>query len=96
MGRRHVKGKIFGAREVLKVWRRKGVKQMNDKSSLLIEILPYEKLCGGNTRHQTRARKGPPHSDRTRVPLDRYVATELEPKLGRYEATERPFCSVAM
>ncbi|KAF3594736.1 hypothetical protein DY000_02021463 [Brassica cretica] len=49
-------------------------------------LLPYEKLCGGNTRHQTRARKGSLRSDRTRVPLGRYVATELEPKLGRYVA----------
>ncbi|KAF3540952.1 hypothetical protein F2Q69_00022939 [Brassica cretica] len=28
-------------------------------------------------------------SDRTRVPLIRYIATELEPKLGRFVATER-------
>ncbi|KAF3585093.1 hypothetical protein F2Q69_00028915 [Brassica cretica] len=51
-------------------------------------ILPYEKLCEGNTRHRTRARKGSLHSDRTRVPLGRYVASELEPKLGRYVVTE--------
>ncbi|KAF2573328.1 hypothetical protein F2Q70_00003099 [Brassica cretica] len=53
-----------------------------------VGILPYKKLCGGNTRHRTRARKGSLRSDRTRDPLDRYVATELEPKLGRYVATE--------
>ncbi|WZZ49274.1 hypothetical protein YC2023_049381 [Brassica napus] len=41
------------------------------------EILPYKKLFGGNTRHRTRARKGSLHSDRTRVPLGRYVTTEL-------------------
>ncbi|KAF3503689.1 hypothetical protein F2Q69_00042611 [Brassica cretica] len=52
-------------------------------------------LCGGSTRHQTRARKGSLRSDRTRVPLGRNVATKLEPKLGRYVATERPFCLVA-
>ncbi|KAF3610370.1 hypothetical protein DY000_02048261 [Brassica cretica] len=34
-------------------------------------------------------------SDRTSVPLSSYVATELEPKLGRYVATERLFRSVA-
>ncbi|KAF3564813.1 hypothetical protein DY000_02013598 [Brassica cretica] len=34
-------------------------------------------------------------SDRAPVPLGRYVATELEPKLGRYVAIERPFRSVA-
>ncbi|KAF3532803.1 hypothetical protein DY000_02039426 [Brassica cretica] len=32
-----------------------------------------------NTRHQTRARKRSPRNDQTRVPLGRYVATELEP-----------------
>ncbi|KAF3517621.1 hypothetical protein DY000_02060869 [Brassica cretica] len=56
-------------------------------------MLPYEKLCGGNTRHWTRARKGSLRSDQTRVPLDRYLATELEPKPGRYVATERLFRS---
>ncbi|KAF2560088.1 hypothetical protein F2Q68_00015807 [Brassica cretica] len=34
-------------------------------------------------------------SDRARARLGCYVATELEPKLGRYVATERPFRSVA-
>ncbi|KAF3535968.1 hypothetical protein F2Q69_00024354 [Brassica cretica] len=34
-------------------------------------------------------------SDRASVPLGRYVATDLEPKLGRYVATERPFRSIA-
>ncbi|KAF2621035.1 hypothetical protein F2Q68_00038728 [Brassica cretica] len=58
-------------------------------------ILPYEKLCGGNTRHRTRAPKGSLRSDQTRVPLGRYVVTNLEPKLGRYVATERSFRSVA-
>ncbi|KAF3511990.1 hypothetical protein F2Q69_00007280 [Brassica cretica] len=61
----------------------------------LSEIFLYEKLCGGNASHRTRARKGSLRSDRTRVPLGHYVATELEPKLGRYVATERPFRSVA-
>ncbi|KAF3522709.1 hypothetical protein F2Q69_00048048 [Brassica cretica] len=51
-------------------------------------ILLYEKLCGGNANHRTRARKGSLRSDRTRAPLGRYIATELEPKLGRYVATE--------
>ncbi|KAF2608802.1 hypothetical protein F2Q68_00044176 [Brassica cretica] len=60
---------------------------MNDKSSLLIEILPYEKLCGGNTRHRTRARKGSLHSDRTRVPLGLYVANE---RSFRSVGTQRP------
>ncbi|KAF3535132.1 hypothetical protein F2Q69_00018196 [Brassica cretica] len=32
--------------------------------------------------------KGSLRSDRTRVPLGRYVATELEPKFGRYVVTE--------
>ncbi|KAF3504074.1 hypothetical protein F2Q69_00042375 [Brassica cretica] len=58
-------------------------------------ILLYEKLCGGNTSHRTRARKGSLRSDRTRVPLGRCIAIELEPKIGRYVATERPFRSVA-
>ncbi|KAF2602141.1 hypothetical protein F2Q70_00026062 [Brassica cretica] len=65
---------------------------MNDKSSLLIEILLYEKLCGGNASHRTRARKGSLRRNRTHFPLGcciatalgRYVATELEHKLGRY------------
>ncbi|KAF2575544.1 hypothetical protein F2Q70_00002901 [Brassica cretica] len=52
-------------------------------------------LCGGNTRHRTRAQKRSLRSDRTFVPLGRFVATELEPKLGRYVATERSFRSVA-
>ncbi|KAF2611959.1 hypothetical protein F2Q70_00012228 [Brassica cretica] len=52
-------------------------------------------LCGRNTRHRTRARKGSLRSDRTRVPLGRYVTTELEPKLGGYVAAERLFRSVA-
>ncbi|KAL0749524.1 hypothetical protein Bca101_031527 [Brassica carinata] len=34
-------------------------------------------------------------SDRASVPLGRYVATELEPRVGRYVATERPFRSFA-
>ncbi|KAF3535265.1 hypothetical protein F2Q69_00019780 [Brassica cretica] len=34
-------------------------------------------------------------SDRALVPLGRYVPTELEPKLGRYLATERSSRSVA-
>ncbi|KAF3557480.1 hypothetical protein F2Q69_00014815 [Brassica cretica] len=55
----------------------------------------YEKLYGGNASHQTKARKGSLRSDRTRVPLRRYVASELEPRLSRYIATERPFRSVA-
>ncbi|KAF3539293.1 hypothetical protein F2Q69_00021741 [Brassica cretica] len=63
------------------------------------KILPYEKLFGGNTRHRTRARKGSLRSDRTRVPLGRYVATissqarslcsdQAFVPLGRYIATE--------
>ncbi|KAF2542575.1 hypothetical protein F2Q68_00032743 [Brassica cretica] len=34
-------------------------------------------------------------SDLAFVPHGRYVATELEPKLGRYVATEHPFRSIA-
>ncbi|KAF3521509.1 hypothetical protein F2Q69_00047476 [Brassica cretica] len=45
------------------------------------------KLCGGNARHRTGARKRSQRDDRTRVPLGLYVATELDPKLGRYVAT---------
>ncbi|KAF3531000.1 hypothetical protein DY000_02040975 [Brassica cretica] len=45
--------------------------------------------CGGNTRHRTRDQKGSLRSDRTRVPLGRYVVTKSKPKLGRYVATER-------
>ncbi|KAF3591458.1 hypothetical protein DY000_02021496 [Brassica cretica] len=52
------------------------------------EVVKSAVLCGGNTRHRTRTRKRSHCSDRTRVPLGRYVATELEPKLGRYVATE--------
>ncbi|KAG5374399.1 hypothetical protein IGI04_042276 [Brassica rapa subsp. trilocularis] len=35
-------------------------------------------------------------SDRAIVPLGRYVATELKPRLGRYVATERSSCLVAI
>uniref|UniRef100_A0A0D3BTI8 Uncharacterized protein n=1 Tax=Brassica oleracea var. oleracea TaxID=109376 RepID=A0A0D3BTI8_BRAOL len=35
------------------------------------------KLCGGNTRPQTRAQKRSLRNDQTRVPLGRNVATEL-------------------
>ncbi|KAG5378150.1 hypothetical protein IGI04_025992 [Brassica rapa subsp. trilocularis] len=34
-------------------------------------------------------------SDRTSDPIGRYIATKLEPKLGRYVATEQSFLSVA-
>ncbi|KAF3512825.1 hypothetical protein F2Q69_00007252 [Brassica cretica] len=44
-----------------------------------------DELCRGNASHRTRAQKGSLRSDRTRAPLGRYVATELEPKLGRLE-----------
>ncbi|KAF2591727.1 hypothetical protein F2Q70_00038583 [Brassica cretica] len=70
MGRRHVKNKRFGAREVLK-------------------ILLYEKHCGRNASHRTRARRGSLRSNRTHVPLGRYVETELKPKLDRYIAIAR-------
>uniref|UniRef100_A0A0D3BRT3 Uncharacterized protein n=1 Tax=Brassica oleracea var. oleracea TaxID=109376 RepID=A0A0D3BRT3_BRAOL len=40
-----------------------------------------------------RARKGSLRSDRTRVPLGRYVATEFKPRLDRYAAAECPFRS---
>ncbi|KAF2531558.1 hypothetical protein F2Q70_00030313 [Brassica cretica] len=59
------------------------------------KILLYEKLCGGNASHRTRARKGLLRSDQTRAPLGRYIVTEFEPRLNRYVATERPFRSVA-
>uniref|UniRef100_A0A0D2ZQR2 Uncharacterized protein n=1 Tax=Brassica oleracea var. oleracea TaxID=109376 RepID=A0A0D2ZQR2_BRAOL len=42
-----------------------------------------------------RAQKGSLRSDRTCAPLGRYVATEFEPRLSRYVATERHFRSVA-
>ncbi|KAF2620313.1 hypothetical protein F2Q68_00039474 [Brassica cretica] len=37
---------------------------------------------------RVRAKAQSLHSDRTPIPLGRYVATELEPELGRYVATE--------
>ncbi|KAF2551670.1 hypothetical protein F2Q68_00034234 [Brassica cretica] len=55
----------------------------------------FRNFWGGNASHRTRARKGSLRSNRTRVPLGRCIATELEPKLRRYVATERPFRSVA-
>ncbi|KAF3521943.1 hypothetical protein F2Q69_00046035 [Brassica cretica] len=61
---------------------------MNDKSSLLIEILLYEKLCRRNANHRTRAREGSLRSDQTRAPLCRYVATEFDPKLSRYPSDQ--------
>ncbi|KAF3539527.1 hypothetical protein F2Q69_00019711 [Brassica cretica] len=36
---------------------------------------------------RVRAKAQSLHSDRTSIPLGRYVATKLEPKLGRYVAT---------
>ncbi|KAF2591246.1 hypothetical protein F2Q70_00038823 [Brassica cretica] len=74
---------------------RRRKRELSSTNTFSKYILSYEKLCGGNTRHQTRARKRSLRSDRTRVPLGRYVATELEPKLGRYVATERSFRSLA-
>uniref|UniRef100_A0A0D3CG23 Uncharacterized protein n=1 Tax=Brassica oleracea var. oleracea TaxID=109376 RepID=A0A0D3CG23_BRAOL len=52
-----------------------------------VGILSYEKLCGGNTRHRTRARKRSLRNDRTRVPFGRYIATEHP---FRSVATQRP------
>ncbi|KAF2551321.1 hypothetical protein F2Q68_00034363 [Brassica cretica] len=61
----------------------------------------YEKaLRKKESRRPTKARNRSLHSDQTSkarslrsdraiVPLGRYVATELKPKLGRYVATER-------
>ncbi|KAF2531192.1 hypothetical protein F2Q70_00031502 [Brassica cretica] len=37
---------------------------------------------------RVRAKAQSLHSNQTTIPLGRYVATELEPKFGRYEATE--------
>ncbi|KAF2559768.1 hypothetical protein F2Q68_00015257 [Brassica cretica] len=58
-------------------------------------ILLYENFYGRNANHRTRAREGSLRNDQTRAPLDRYVASEFEPKLSRYVATKRPFRSVA-
>ncbi|KAF2538159.1 hypothetical protein F2Q68_00021409 [Brassica cretica] len=50
-----------------------------DEPSSVITLLPH--------MHAVRSLR----SDRASVPLGRYVATELEPKLGCYVATEHPF-----
>ncbi|KAL0661648.1 hypothetical protein Bca4012_098485 [Brassica carinata] len=57
--------------------------QNTDEQSLVITQLPH--------MHAVWSLR----SDRASVPLGRYVATELKPKLGRDVATERPFRSVA-
>ncbi|KAF3605213.1 hypothetical protein DY000_02048293 [Brassica cretica] len=48
-------------------------------------------LCGRNTSHRTRARRGSLGryvATELKQSLGRYVATGLKPKLGRYVATE--------
>ncbi|CAN6889701.1 unnamed protein product [Brassica oleracea var. botrytis] len=63
-----------------------------------VGILSYEKLCGGNTRHRTRARKRSLRNDRTYVPLGRYSFLrkalrrkhETSDKSSKKVATQRP------
>ncbi|KAF3572653.1 hypothetical protein F2Q69_00059341 [Brassica cretica] len=74
---------------------RRHVKNKRFGAREFLKILLYEKLCGRNANHRTRAREGSLRSDQTRAPLGCYVATEFEPKLSRYVATKRPFRSVA-
>ncbi|KAL0835801.1 hypothetical protein Bca101_087690 [Brassica carinata] len=57
--------------------------QNTDEPSSVITQLPH--------MHAVRSLR----SDRAFVPLGHYIATEVEPKLGRYVATVRPFRSVA-
>ncbi|KAF3528266.1 hypothetical protein DY000_02040273 [Brassica cretica] len=58
-----------------------GVKIGHDGINVRKSILLYEKLCGRNTSHRTRARRGLLCSNRTHVPLGRYVATSSSQKV---------------
>ncbi|KAF3525786.1 hypothetical protein F2Q69_00047617 [Brassica cretica] len=138
IGRRHVKGKRFGAREVLRVstltgWgltvgvkngydevniqerptkktkktffdkyffetdsslrkARRRKHETSDKSSKKVDT-QQPNACSARSLRSDRAR-AKARSRRSHcafVPLGWYVATELEPKLGRYAATERSF-----
>ncbi|KAF3583931.1 hypothetical protein F2Q69_00029799 [Brassica cretica] len=64
---------------------------MNDKSSLLIERKRESSdKCSKRiaTQRPNTCSARSLRSDRTSIPLGRYVATELEQELGRYVATE--------
>ncbi|KAF2617438.1 hypothetical protein F2Q68_00039213 [Brassica cretica] len=57
------------------------------KPALRPEKLESAPESGRNASHRTRARRGSLRSNRTHVPLGRYVVTGLGQELGRYVAT---------
>ncbi|KAF2532396.1 hypothetical protein F2Q70_00029720 [Brassica cretica] len=66
-----------------------------DEPSSVITQLPHMQAVRSLRSDRARAKARSLRSDRAFVSLGRYVVTELEPKLGLYVATERPFRSVA-
>ncbi|KAF3584389.1 hypothetical protein F2Q69_00030713 [Brassica cretica] len=63
--------------------------ESSDKSSRRIATQRPNACSAWSLRSdRVRAKAQSLHSDRTPIPLGRYVATELEPELGRYVATE--------
>ncbi|KAL0814396.1 hypothetical protein Bca101_070839 [Brassica carinata] len=69
--------------------------QVNKLQSELARMKRQQEPEIGENSATARARARSLRSDRAFVPIGLYAATELEPKLGRYVATERSSRSVA-
>ncbi|KAF3568673.1 hypothetical protein DY000_02015862 [Brassica cretica] len=89
----HLIWMFYSRRDCLMRAENKSEKKKDRCGSLLTPLFKYllgsKTLCGGKASHWTRAQKGSLRSDRTRALLGRYVATEFEPKLGRYFGARR-------
>ncbi|KAF3572393.1 hypothetical protein F2Q69_00059983 [Brassica cretica] len=64
-------------------------RESSDKSSRRI-VTQRPNACSARSPRsdRVRAKAQSLHRDQTPIPLGRYVVTELEPKFGRYVATE--------